>query len=232
MNNLLTGLTFTFVRQNSETLERIAWTSDELDLKANVVCGKCNSGWMSKVDNQEAKPVLSDLIPSLRAIQVPIRKSISLAIFAFKTAVVADHMGIHPPFFTREQRHSFASTLSIPGGVFMWLGALEHRRSGAFKTRRVVPANSTKDDFLLYCFTYTVGHFVLQVVGIKWVTHSSERMPFPIIEQNPHDKRFMTPFWPNVASLRWPPDTCLPSDSIDELANRWGKLNLMKGSAV
>jgi hypothetical protein len=39
------------------------WTThDEIDWKARVVCGDCNNGWMSDLENDHAKPVLTPLI--------------------------------------------------------------------------------------------------------------------------------------------------------------------------
>jgi hypothetical protein len=162
---------------------------------------------------------------------IPLRLIISLAIFAFKTAVVADHMATYgEPFFSREQRHAFARTLKIPGGVFMWFGALDHRNRGAFKTRYVVPQVAAKYDFRFYVFTYCVGHFVLQVVGTKWTTHDPKRrFPFPWIDQHPGDSTVSTPFWPipivDGMSFQWPPPDYLPDNRINALANRWGLLH-------
>jgi hypothetical protein len=232
INKVLTDRSYQFRRLDKKTQKISSWESGELNMKARVVCGDCNSGWMSKVDNQEAKPILRHLIadPAKRILQL--RSIISLAVFGFKTAVVADHIGAQrEPFFTREQRHAFARNLQLPGGLFMWLAAVETQTRGAFKTRYVVPEIVTEDDFRFYVFTYCVGHFALQVVGTKWTTDDPNRAyPFPVIEQNPSDSIVSTSFWPiqTQSAFSWPPSAYLPEDSIDAFAGRWGTLNLIK----
>jgi len=229
---ILTNRKYEYRRVDTATQKVSSWEASGLNLKARVVCGECNSGWMSEVDGNEAKPILRHLIADTSSRKLPIRVLISMAVFGFKTAVVADHMTVRgTPFFSKEQRHKFAGTLEIPGGVFMWFGALGQNRKGAFKSRHVIPAIPSRDDFHLYAFTYAVGHFVLQVVGAKWTRDDPQRsLRFPFIEQNPSDERFMTAFWPigNWSSLTWPPPRYLTEDSIDGLANRWGKLNFIK----
>ncbi|HEY1423963.1 MAG TPA: hypothetical protein VGF20_10955 [Candidatus Acidoferrum sp.] len=235
INTVLTNRTFEFRRVDLKTLRVKSWKSKELNLKANVVCGKCNSGWMSRIDRDDAMPVLRHLITNPSKRTLPLRWIISLGLFAFKTAVVADHMAIRgTPFFTREQRHNFARTLQVPGGVFMWLATLEHQTHGAFKTRTVVPQTVFKDDFRLYVFTYAVGHFILQVVGAKWTTDDPKRyFRFPVIDQNPRDDFVSTSFWPIPISdppriFVWPPSSYLAESHINEFADRWAKLQLIE----
>jgi hypothetical protein len=228
INKILPNRTYKYRRVDKDTLKVRSWESDELDQKANVVCGKCNSGWMSDVDAKEAKPVLRHLITATDRKVLPLRSIISLAIFGFKTAVVANHMGLRDgPFFTREQRHTFAKTLQIPGGVFMWFAALKRQTHGAFKTRYVVP-QSPEHNFRLYVFTYCVGHFALQVLGSQWTADEPGRYLFPILEQDKGDNVVSTPFWPigSETVFSWPPPEYLPEDSINAFADRWGTLKL------
>ena len=112
----------------------------------------------------------------------------------------------------------------------MWFAALKRQTKGTFKTGYVVPAIPTEDDFRLYVFTYSVGHFALQVVGAKWTRDDPKRLTFPFIEQHPRYSAVSTPFWPidNKTTFAWPPPDYLPENSIDEFASRWGRLNLVK----
>src|SRR5579859_3041768 len=87
MNTILGDRRYIFRRVDTETLKISKWEASELNVKARVVCGVCNSGWMSQVDRDEAKPILRHLIIDSTHRPLPIRQLISLAIFAFKTAV-------------------------------------------------------------------------------------------------------------------------------------------------
>lgn len=181
---------------------------------------------MSDID-EESKIILRHLITDLTPKKLPIRVLISIAVFAAKTSIVADHLGISSdlePFFTRGERYRFREAQTIPPGLFMWFGALERDRKGVFKTRHVMPASRTENHFGLYVFTYAVGHFVLQVVGVKWATYNPEK-PLPIVDQNPAYADYMIPFWPITGNLLWPPPKYLSENSVDVLANRWGQLH-------
>jgi len=232
INGILSDRIYQFKKVDAKKLTVKNWEASELNLKSRVVCGQCNSGWMSQLDGSEAKPILRHLIVDLGPRQLPIRWLISLALFGFKTAVISDHVSIrNAPFFSREQRHNFARTLQIPGGVYMWFGALKHDRKGVFTSRHVIPAIPSQDHFRLYSFTYAAGHFVLQVVGAKWTSDDAKRIPFPYIEQSPKDAVMMTAFWPiwiPQINISWPPSQYLTDDSVDALANRWGTLNLVR----
>lgn len=110
---------------------------------------------MSEIDNKEAKPILRHLMLDLSPRKVPFAHLVSIGIFAFKSAVIGDFMGTGgTPIFTKEERYAFRERLEIPGGIYMWLGALPYNTRGTFKTRHVEPQASSKYDFGLYVFTY------------------------------------------------------------------------------
>jgi hypothetical protein len=216
-----------FKRVDTQSKKESVFTKEELSLTANVVCEECNSGWMSRVDSQEAKPSLKYLISDASPRVISIRKLISIAIFLFKTAVVADHMGTGgTPYFTVQERYTFRETLSIPAGVSMWIGALEDSARGTFTTAHVNPVAAGETDFGLFVFTYIVGHLVLQIVGAKWATHNPNRSYFPPIQRD-EDSRFMSPFWPIGGSIRWPPPQYMPVTLLSDLTNRWRTYNIV-----
>jgi|SRR5215469_5082405 len=98
------------------------WTSDQLDWKAKVVCEKCNNTWMSDIENNHAKPAMTDLIVGRVDIPIPQARARSIALFAFKTAVVFEHLRRgHEPFFNRSARHEFRTSLAIAPNVGMWM---------------------------------------------------------------------------------------------------------------
>jgi len=220
INGILPKSTYTFKKVDAVTKRERVWEDDELNVKSKLTCIGCNTGWMSRVENDDAKPSLGPLIRGTSARVIPIRLLISIGIFLFMKSVVADHVGTGgDPFFTIEERYSFRNELSIPSGLSMWIGALEDSSRGTFKTLHVVPRAATENDFGLYIFTFVVGHLVLQLVGAKWATHNLRTILPP--KQRESDSDYMTWFWPITSSVRWPPPKYIPVSLLDNLTNRW-----------
>jgi hypothetical protein len=90
MNDLFPGEN-THVREGKGKKSR--WTTfDRIDWTARVVCEACNNGWMSKMENHHAKPVLTPLITGHDSkIEITQEIAKSIASWAFKTVVVLDH---------------------------------------------------------------------------------------------------------------------------------------------
>ncbi len=85
--------------------ERKEFETDSLDWTAKVVCESCNNGWMSEIEAHHAKPALTPLITGEMEIPIDLNRAQSMALFAFKTAVVLDHsQRDRVPFFSKRQR--------------------------------------------------------------------------------------------------------------------------------
>jgi hypothetical protein len=229
INAILPARTFTFSKREKGNVK--SWQASELNLKARVVCGPCNHGWMSDIDNNEAKPILRHLIVDLGPRRISIYRLISIALFAFKTAVVADHMGTGgTPIFTEAERYAFRETLKLPSGLFMWIGALGSYNRGTFKSRHLVPEARGENDLGLYVFTYAAGHFVVQLAVARWSTHNPKRPLSPIMEQSAEWDSRMTPFFPPITGrIVWPPPEFLTYQTLDELTERWTTFTLSSG---
>jgi hypothetical protein len=180
-----------------------------LDMKAPVVCEPCNSRWMSVLENNHAKPAMKDLILNDKLTSLSPDRLKSIANFAFKSAVIADHMSVPPrrPFFTTAARHSFASTLKIPGGVQMWISSFREGGHGIFRAMyHESPANTARR-FELYVLTFGAGYLLFQVVAAKWLGDRHLLLgPHPFVKQGKFWNKFSIPFWPSDGeSIRWPP---------------------------
>jgi hypothetical protein len=191
----------------------------ELDATAKVVCENCNNGWMSNLESQHAKPAMMELITG--KVDIPISKSRarSIALFAFKTAVVFDHCNrSDPPFFQRSSRHLFAKSLVIPFGVSMWMTGFLPIGKGAALVRRHEGQLSATKSLKLYVCTYSVGHLVFQVVACRQQTG----MFIPFSPQRSYEN-LAIPFFPHLPrGISWPPDDVLRTDSeFEEFASRW-----------
>src|SRR5713101_1714265 len=66
------------------------WSSEDLNWKARVVCETCNNTWMSNIETN-AKSAMSGLIRGETGV-ISQSCADSIALFAFKTAVIFDHI--------------------------------------------------------------------------------------------------------------------------------------------
>lgn len=79
-----------------------------IDYKAKTVCKDCNEGWMSTLENEKAKPVLTPLVIGKSDIPITAEDAHSIALFAFSKAVVIDcSTRSREAFFPRSVRHAF-----------------------------------------------------------------------------------------------------------------------------
>lgn len=198
-------------------------------MKAHVVCAQCNSTWMSDVD-QDAQQTMKDMIRWAAWVSLLPRGIQSIAAFAFKTAVVADH--VRPqhgkPFFSPVERRRFATTRQIPEGVQIWLGVFRGKNllSGRYTTHYAKIHGGTFRGFELYVFTYVAGFLALQLTAFRWASVAKKpRGVWPGLTQHADWNKRSIPLWPNDGTwVLWPPIEELDDDSLMDFAERWARL--------
>ncbi len=210
------------IRQETESGKK-QYIKRSLDWKAPVVCEKCNNEWMSRLESAHAKPAMENLILSDKLTSLKPERLKSIANFAFKTAVIADHLSLEDrggPFFTREARYSFAATLAIPRGVQMWISAFKEEGHGVARTVYHQSPADTVARFELYVLTFGAGFLLFQVVGARWLTPSMRGHPF--VTQAKFWNKFSIPFWPpNGEAVLWPPNKQFQLRLIKPFITRW-----------
>jgi hypothetical protein len=222
MNELFPGKKL-FTRRDQQGNILGQWVSDSLNWKAKVVCKDCNNGWMSEVENIHAKPAMTALIHLKPNTILDTTRAKSLALFAFKTAVVFDHVSRNrPPFFSREVRHQFTETLDIPPEtVGMWMAASFAPRGGEVLTAYHKGQLSTENCIKAYVCTYATGRLVFQVVAVSIQRQQGFRAFGPAAEFD----SLSVPFWPLQTlpvGLRWPPgDVLRTNEDFEGYATRW-----------
>jgi hypothetical protein len=206
----------------------IGWTSyflsKKLDWTIKVVCERCNNTWMGEIESKYAKPVMTPLILGRAGIAITQSDADAIGRFAFKTAVILDHLArARPPFFSRFARHEFRKCHAIPASVRMWLAGFASLERGNAKTIYHEGEDSTGNRFQFYICTYSVGHLAFQVVSL--------RNPLPRMSFSPADDRFellTIPYWPWIPSgTLWPPAHVLGSVAeFDAFADRWHRVSV------
>lgn len=224
MNDLFPGKKL-FTRRDEHGTVLGQWVSSTLDWKAKVVCRPCNNGWMSHVESKHAKPAMTELIKLKPGTIIDKKRARSLAIFAFKTAIVFDHVARNrPPFFLRTVRHRFKEALDIPPtSVCMWMAASFAPRRGEVITVYHEGWLSPKNRIRIYVCTYAVGSLVFQVVAQR----QQGFIPFGPI---PGFDFLSVPFWPVQfvpVGLQWPPaDVLRTNEDFESYASRWKTLSV------
>jgi len=206
-------------------------TSRSLSLnhKANVVCHDCNHGWMSRLEDEIAKPVLAPMILVGSARTLSVEDVGAVAAFAFEASVVADR--INPlrlfPFFSPQQTQAFAATLTIPPWIQMWIARFESAVSPSalmftdYRKGRMGAARG----YEIFILTYAIGHLAFQVAAQKRTKVALGPSNRPFVKQHPVWGRFASEFWPiHSSSLEWPPPQFLDDHSIEQFCYRWRNL--------
>ena len=211
---------FSIMDENGEVIRQ--WASDELDWKSYVVCETCNNTWMSAIENDHAKPGMMKLITG--AVDVPIRaeRARSISLFAFKAAIIFDHMQRkREPFFSREVRHEFRKSLTIPSNVAVWVTGYLPKTRGDAHTAYHSGGLSDKQHLDMYVFSFTTGHLCIQVVGydIQRLCNIFPKRRFPCAR-----------IWPAAElNMRWPDDvgSLMSVEEFNAFSLRWLDLEVV-----
>ena len=198
------------------------WEAQSMDLKTKVVCKPCNEGWMSDLESKHAEPTTKSMILRDAAVALSTEHLTSIAISAFKTAVIGDHMQRNKlPFFSAQDRHTFASTLRTPFGFHVWIGCISaiDRNHGVFRRRYWNTPPERADGFKLYMSTWGIGRFITQTIAVR---PNNDETLFHV-GQSEKWNSFAIPVWPMLAEpivAEWPPPLYLGDDLLDEFCDR------------
>lgn len=149
---------------------------------------------MSHIESAHAKPAMLDLILDKSGTLIDESRARSIALFAFKTTVVLDH--IRPGrnrFFDQWARYEFRKSLTIPPTVSMWLRRYGPSRRGEANTAYHDGTLGPERRIEIYVFTYSVQSLILQIVAYKGIGRWSFK---------PKRQFFALPFWPTLTQ-KW-----------------------------
>jgi hypothetical protein len=220
MRKLFKSKKFNFSQRNSLGKIVNQWSLPGIDLKAKVVCKPCNEGWMSRLETQHAEPAMSDLIVG-KEVLVSESRAKSIALFAFKTAVILDHMGRDKPFYSVSARREFANSLIIPANVNVWLAGLFPTGSGRIYSLYPEIYLEPPRFLKLNVCTFAAGHLVFQVVGRQYIE-------IPAFRPVPGFDHLAVPIWPLVKQdISWPlPHVLRYRSDFEKFSERWGVIQL------
>lgn len=168
-------------------------------------------------------PILSDS----GALLTPERLK-SIAIFAFKSLVVADHgsfpskrLSDREPFFTKDARYAFRESHTIPSNVQMWIAAFKEGSHGVFRAIYYPSPANVQPGFEIYVLTFGAGFLLFQVVASRWLGVGIPKLR-PGVTQGPWWDKYSIPFWPSDGhSILWPPNRQLHLRWAAMYTTRW-----------
>jgi hypothetical protein len=235
VNKLLEGRTHRYdIYQRSYGTSPTQWTGKRFDVKAKVVCGDCNSGWMSRVDN-DAKYCLQDIILYDCKVCILPEGLEAIAAYTMKSAFVGDYITRHrEPFFDQQTRQRFAQSRRPLEEAHMWMGRIQQPRGqkkGIYKTRYGQPHGSTVVRLLdTYVFTFSIEAILLQLAVTRFndpiVVDSAYS---PELNQEKRLDAMLIPFWPSRVvnrGVEWPPMRNIHYSQLEEVSDRFTELKI------
>jgi hypothetical protein len=221
---LLPPSNFNMIRKELDGNVR-EWRKQKLNEKTYVVCGPCNHGWMSDIEN-EVKQVIRDMAASCREKTLTGSDIETIAQFTFLKSVVADHSHDNfEPFFSTNERWNFRNFRELPSGFQVWIASTPTQH-GLFKSFYSKTPQNMPRRFEINAFTYGLGHLVSQATTSKWMKKANRKYrPPPVLTQSAEWDVVATPIWPYTKAISWPPSQHMDHGIVDAFAQRWKDLN-------
>jgi hypothetical protein len=199
---------------------------DNPQIKVKTVCGQCNNGWMSDLEN-DSIPVIGSM---LQGLTVPIREDQQrlISAWAVKTAIMMDSLKGRDPkkrFYLKEECVSLRLHRTIPAHTRVWLGHYNDMGLGAFGTDFTVVTTAHEQVAQGMATTIVAGHLALQVVSVH---HAPEYIDREIADVQPKAadwESLLVQTWPmELQYVTWPPNQEFANkgrNSIGGLMERW-----------
>ena len=143
----------------------------------------------------------------------------SIALFAFKNAVIFDYLvKDQPPFFDKAARHEFGRSLTIPPNVGVFIANSSLAGRGEVNTLYFESDLPAPDFLHAYILTYSIERVVLQVAACK----VSSRIRRASVEN-----KFGVPIWPKVPEgFHWPAARTISTpEEFDGFSDRWSTIS-------
>jgi hypothetical protein len=188
-----------------------------------LVCGQCNSGWLSDIENRMSRvagPLIADLPVPLTPILLTRLDQFEIAVWGVKTAMVYE--GIVPAprrFYTSSDREHLRTRLELPADTAIWIGRSERRNilsmegGPHYRSEEKLAARHHEG----FRTTIVIGRLVLQCATWRF-----DDRPYGAVYGPPGWDRSLIQVWPTGSTVHWPPPVSFPSEaSIERLDGRF-----------
>jgi hypothetical protein len=221
------GERFVTNERNTRTGEYVRYGGRKVKVTAKVVCTPCNNGWMSDLENLVAKPAMGKLLMGQSTAVLDATALKSIAIFGFKTLLIANHKDLTaPPFFPSADRVRFRQNLLIPHGVQVWIASrkvIPGKYYGFWKSLKGGSEQPSRYGFSIYVCTWNFQSLVLQIFAWKWKDKRRRKtIPLDTIVQSEYWDDAAIPIWPlSGRELQWPPPAYLGDETFLAFRDRF-----------
>jgi hypothetical protein len=206
-----------FAERGSE-LKHWAVTKPKLIVK--WLCGSCNNGWMSQLEN-EAKPIIESILEdNTNGFDAAAQET--LGVWAVKTAMVLEAVNPEwPRFYSVEERHRLRTARLLPARTEVWLAKCVNQPdiySAAVDHR----TGSGDDGARAFAVTMAFGSLAFQVVTLRTPASVPEHVSATYDSSDGPWNQVLLQVWPTSSEKRvWPPKMGLDSESgVNALAER------------
>jgi hypothetical protein len=196
------------------------WRSAKPTLAVKRVCGACNNGWMSRLEEQ-AKPVLESILDDkLKAVDTLLQAVV--ARWAVKTVMVLEAVdSSRSCFYSEDERSLMRTTQSIPKRTSVWIAmCVDHR--DIYSAAKDLRTSRGDDGIRAFATTMAFGPLAVQVVSIKTPAEIASTVAVTYeVSDGPWD-RTLVQVWPSSANpLVWPPEYGLAQElGLEALTER------------
>jgi hypothetical protein len=201
-------------------------TQNHFGLTTRKVCRRCNNRWMSDLESK-AKQVLAPMIHGNELLLDP-NDQLTIAKWAMKSTIVYEiHDDREEYFFNRDDCHRLFASGSMPlNDTAIYLAYFDDPTPGQVRLtetrRKGLPAADERGQFPeieIYCTTFAIKHFAMQVITLHRAKTFTEPLTFNI---PPEWQDASLCIWPVAADVTWPPRLVLNDGDFNHFAKRWG----------
>lgn len=215
-------------------IERRIRKAPMLDQTRRVVCESCNNGWLSRLENKMAKPVLQRFVVPQRGatgLSISLDDQVALVAWATKMAFILDYTTVTPTnyrHFSQDERQGFAATFTPPDGMAIWIADLVR------DTGRITHSSVTNVDSLALATapdlqyggqlsTFHVGSLVFQTLHLRSL-NDARVAPSDDLMLEPHWNQVVRRIWPShEVDISWPPQFSFDQEALKDFEQRLGK---------
>jgi|SRR5208282_297739 len=194
--------------------------------KINTVCGKCNNGWMSVLE-QRNLPQIGCMLQDLST-PLDVQQQTSLSTWAVKTAMVLDSvkdMQSNPMFYEKAECINMRLNHSIPDRTRIWIGRYSLSGLGAYGTDLGIVVPDGTKIATGFATTIVVGHLAVQILSVHQHPDHLDKNIDDIKPKKGNWDNMLVLIWPiRRNSVMWPPRVTFANrgqDSIATLMDRW-----------
>jgi hypothetical protein len=199
------------------------WRSQKPQQKVKYVCGKCNNGWMSQLENR-VKPIVENIF-NLNSVDLDSVSQMILAVWSVKSAMVFE--ALRPTkswYFLDSERETLMKSLDMPSWTHVWVANCLNYQ-GVFTSGVDLGGivNTSSGPVKGFVTTLGFGPLAIQVLNIRFATATDPSAKLTIDRPSSSLDSATLPIWPSQHQIvRWPPSSGLSGESdLEALSKRW-----------